>query len=219
MSKEYTTTTATRDALNLALGAINMARNFAEQSALPVVRRLELMLVEITEIEKDVQHVERQVDAIDPRKTVPEVTFVTPGRVPPAIASMLTNLHPQERIALDAATRHGSLDPASQNDRLACESLFRKGVFRLNAQSRFEIEPLYTPWIKRAPTPHEILAALPNHQRELLRVLAARGGKIHVPPDGQYERDYYALRERGILVSDGALDKFRLADAYKDIAA
>lgn len=215
MSKAYNTTTATRDALDLALGAANMAHTLAQQAGLPVVRRLELLLVELTEIEKDVQHVERQrgQDAgsqVEPSQAAPSI--------PIPIANMLVNLHPHERMALDAAVM-APINPTNANDRLACESLFRKGVFRLNRENAFEIEAKYAPWVKRALTPHEILANLPVHLRELLRVMAARGGKAHVPHDGQHEHDYYKLRSDGILVSDGAGDRFRIADPFKDIAA
>lgn len=217
MSKPYTKTTAVRDALDLALGATNMAHEFAQQAGLPVVRRLEVLLVELTEIEKDVQHVERQA------ASEPNTSQVSPGQglpsIPPHIASMLVNLHPMEKMALDAAVRNGSLDPSSQNDRRACESLFKKGVFEFDPQNRFVIAPAYAPFAARHETPHEILAKLPVHLRELLRVIAAKGGKVRTVPDGQRERDYNDLLGRAILVTDGAFDQLRIADPFKDIAA
>lgn len=257
MSKGYNTTTATRDALDLALGAANMAHTLAQQAGLPVVRRLELLLVELTEIEKDVQHVERQqreekpgtltleqvildtvmkwhpyqpkrqdyFDAAERLVASGQIVKRADGKyeppeasIPIPIANMLVNLHPHERMALDAAVL-APINPKNANDRLACESLFRKGVFRLNPESAFEIEPKYAPWAKRALTPHEILANLPVHLRELLRVIDASGGKVRNVPDGQQERSYGELLAKGILVSDGALDRLRIADPFKGIAA
>lgn len=246
MTKPYTLTTGCADAVDLALSATGMAINLAQAAGLPVQRRLEHLNLEIQEIQKDIAHALRQEekpprcdhefewfgDQVDSRRCVKCDTLeskvnagsqVDPSQAMPSIpipiANMLVNLHPQERIALDAAVRNGALEPRTSNDRAACESLFRKGVFRLNPESRYEIESKYAPWVKRAQTPHEILAALPVHLRELLRVLASRGGKIHVQPDGQHERDYYDLRERGILINDGATDRFLIARPYQDIAA
>lgn len=214
MTQPYTMTTACADSVDIAMSAVGAAHNQAKAANLPILARLEEISHALQSVNADLGMLLNQE-----RQMIRDAaTQAAPG-IPVAIANMLVNLHPQERIALDAAVRHGSLDPSTKNDRHACESLFRKGVFRFDAQNRFVIEEKYAPWVKRAATPHEILAALPTHLRELVRVLAARGGKIHVQPDCQYERSYDELRNRGILVADGALDKFRIADPFKDIAA
>lgn len=212
--RPYSATTACSDSLNIAMQSMDVAIRLAESAGIPVQHRLEEISRDMHQVCEDLGHLHRQEN----REAAQAVVASTPG-IPVPIANMLLNLHPQERIALDAATRHGKLAPSCDNDRLACESLFRKGVFRFDADSNFVIDEKYAPWIKRADTPHEILAALPVHLRELVRVIAANGGKLRTVPDGQYEHSYHDLLTRGVLVNDGATDRFRIADPFKDIAA
>lgn len=212
-TNDYTLTTACSDSLSIAMQSVGLAIRLAAAAGIPVQHRLEEIHHDMHAICDDLGHLHRQEN----RAAAEAVVQATPG-IPIPIANMLVNLHPQERIALDMATRHGKLNPEKDNDRLACESLFRKGVFKFDVDSNFVIDEKYAPWIKRAPTPHEILAALPTGLRDLVRLIAARGS-LRILSDSQHERDYYDLRERGILVTDGRLDQLRIADPFKDIAA
>lgn len=211
--RPYSATTACSDSLNIAMQSMDVAIRLAESAGIPVQHRLEEISRDMHQVCEDLGHLHRQEN----REAAQAVVNSTPG-IPIPIANMLLNLHPQERIALDMATRHGKLNPDCDNDRLACESLFRKGVFKFDGANNFVIDEKYAPWIKRAPTPHEILANLPTHLRELLRVVDARGGKAHVPHDSQHEKDYHQLVSKGILVNDGATDRFRIALPFHDIA-
>lgn len=211
-TNDYTLTTACSDSLSIAMQSVGLAIRLAQAAGIPVQHRLEEIHHDMHSICDDLGHLHRQEN----RAAAQAVVQATPG-IPIPIANMLVNLHPQERIALDMATRHGKLNPEKDNDRLACESLFRKGVFKFDVDNNFVIDQKYAPWIKRAPTPHEILAGLSPDDRDLVRMIAERKGKLQ--PASPLTRDQCdKLRQAGVLVNDGATDKFRLADPFADIA-
>jgi len=123
MSKDYTIANAANDALDLALGAVGMAISLSKQHAIPVQRRLEVLNGELQEIQKDINHFERQrISGSFEKKVKP---------MPVDVANVLTNMPTIERsmVAQAMIGSTGKLRTLPGLYRDACESLVLKGVF------------------------------------------------------------------------------------------